>query len=250
VDEFEKVKYQAEVDDWKAQRQQGRDNTAAEQKLDDARDDSRVQAERDSVKAVHDAYIATTQSSLDRAMTRMNVVTSSVSAVTTVYTGLLALVYAAEPGKGEHLQAGALIPALFLGLALLLVTIYAAMFRRKTINADLLPSGVGGYAAEYRLVTFMEWCLAGVLARSWALHAGIVSFGLGIATLPLPFLKIKGWVELVILVCGLAVVVLAALLSLGLWYESKLLRNLRKTFGELEQKRREVGTPTPPALRP
>lgn len=164
--------------------------------LEETRDDTRIATEQASLKAIEDAYIATAQSSLDRALTRMNVVTASVSAVIGIYTALLAYVYTtantATGGTNQPspspLTSEALIPALFLGSSLLLVTIYAALFRSKTTVGPLLPTGVGGLVREMRLATYMKWCFAGVLARRWALHAGIVSLGLGIATLPIPFL--------------------------------------------------------------
>lgn len=103
---------------------------------------------------------------------RVNVVTASIAAVTTIYTSLVALVYAANPGEGKPLTVAAIIPALFLGLALFLVTVYAAMFRKTVTVGPLLPTGMGGQVDETRLVTFMRWTFAGVLAR------GSVALGL------------------------------------------------------------------------
>ncbi len=57
-----------------------------------------------------------------------------------------------------------------------------------------------------RVRIFMWWCANITTARLWALHAGIVSFGLGVATLSLPFLKIRTWIDVVILAIGLALV--------------------------------------------
>ena len=182
--------------------------------LNESRADADRTAEVASVKAIQDAYITVTQSSLDRALTRLNVVTASIAAVTTIYTGLLALVYAAEPGKGIPLTFAAIIPALFLGLALFLVTVYAALFRNKQTVGPLLPTGIGGQTAEMRLITFMRWCFAGILARSWALHAGIVSLGLGVATLPVPFVSLSGAQQIAILVAGLLLVGVTGLVTL------------------------------------
>jgi hypothetical protein len=198
-----RARYEKELDGWLEAWKQRAADSAKEIAVSQAREDADVAAEAALLKGIHDAYIATSQSSLDRALTRMNVVTGSVAAITTIYTGLLGLVYASESGKGRQLTLVAVMPALFLGLSLFLVAIYAAMFRRKMAVLALLPTGLGGQIAETRLITFMTWCFGGVWARSWALHAGIVSLGIGVATLPLPFVQAPGGLELAIFLVGI-----------------------------------------------
>lgn len=199
--------------------------------LDASRDDALVAVETASLAAVQAAYIASTQSALDRALTRTNVLTASVGTIITLYTGLLAFIYTkAETATGgetgvntEPLQPVALIPALFLALALFLATVYAAVLRNKTTVGPFLPSGIGGQIAEMRLVTYMNWCFAGVLARRWALHAGITSLGIGVATLPLPFTNTSDTFHWIVLVGGALVVVLtAALTQFGSWLWLKI----------------------------
>lgn len=211
-----KARYEAELEGWMEDwKQRAADSTSAVKNAE-TRQDTEYAAETALLKAIHDAYVATTQSSLDRALTRMNVVTASVGAITTVYTGLLALVYAAKSGEGKALTIVGVVPALFLGLALFLVTIYAAMFRRQEASMTLLPGGIGGQIAEIRLVTFMQWCFGGVWARSWALHAGIVSMGIGLMTLPLPFVSAPTPFEVTVFVAGLTLVILTAVFSSAL----------------------------------
>jgi hypothetical protein len=215
--DYEKLRYTQQLDAWLEEWKQQAASDAARIALEASRADARTArdaaradadraAEVASLKSVQDAYVAVTQSSLDRALTRVNVVTASITAVTTIYTGLLALVYAAKSGEGRVLTGVAIIPALFLGLALFLVTVYAAMFKRTMSAGTLLPTGIGGQVAEIRLITFMRWCFAGVLARSWALHAGIVSLGIGVATLPVPFVQMPGGLQVTILLAGLVLV--------------------------------------------
>ncbi|MET3807545.1 hypothetical protein ABIB25_004571 [Nakamurella sp. UYEF19] len=181
---------------------------AVETALAAAREDADLTAETASLKGIEDAYIATTQASLDRSLTRVNIVTASVATVTTLYTGLLGLVYTADSSKGNnHLGAIALVPGLFLGLALFLVTIYAALIKASVTVGPLLPTGIGGQIPELRLITFMRWCFSGVLQRSWALHAGIVSFGVGVVTLPVSFIALTSAQQQLILFGGLALVI-------------------------------------------
>src|ERR1700733_2280264 len=147
--EYMKLRYGEELDAWLEQWKQQVAKDAVEAALEASREDTRTAlgasrtdaaraVEVASVKSIQDAYLAATQSSLDRALTRVNVVTASIGAVTTIYTGLLALVYAAEPGKGQPLSAVAIVPALFLGLSIFLVTVYAAMFKRSLTVGPLL----------------------------------------------------------------------------------------------------------------
>lgn len=190
--------------------------TAAQQKDLDTLQAAQMAAETALVKSVHDAYVTATQSSMDRALTRANVVTASAGAIATTYTGLLALVFAAEPGKGRPLSVVALVPALFLGLSLLLVVIYVAGFRKKYRRMDgFLAAGIGGSLDERRLKLFMDWSFRGIWARSWALRTGIVSLGIGVMSLPLPFVipapqvgddgavgSVSFWVALAVVVAG------------------------------------------------
>jgi hypothetical protein len=81
-----------------------------------------------------------------------------------------------------------------------------------------------------RLITFMRWSFAGVLERAWALHAGIVSFGVGIATLPLPFISMKGIWQVIILVVGVGVV---AITAGGTNHEVPLVSKLIRWLGKL-----------------
>ncbi len=157
--------------------------------------------------------------------------TASVGTIITLYTGLLAFIYTkAETATGgttgvkiNPLQPVALLPVVFLAAALLLATVYAAVLRKKTTVGPFLPTGIGGQVAEMRLVTYMNWCFAGVLARRWALHAGITSLGIGIATLPLPFTNTGHGFRVTVFVVGTILVLLtAAWTQWGSWLWSKV----------------------------
>lgn len=210
--ELLKIRYQATVNYWLAAKAHEAAEAAALTALNAAQAATDRANEAALLKSVHDAYIATAQSSLDRAMTRVNYVTGAIAAVTTIYTGLLGLVYSAATNAKTPLRTIALIPPVFLGLALLLVTIWAAMFKKAyTARVSFLATNVGGPVMPDRVRIFMWWCANITTARLWALHAGIVSFGLGVATLPLPFLKIRTWIDVVILAIGLVLVAAAGL---------------------------------------
>jgi hypothetical protein len=217
--DFAKLQYSEELDAWLESWKQRVAADATEAALNASREDADRAADAALVKSVHDAYLAVSQTAIDRSLTRINVLTASIGTVTTIYTGLLALVYAAKSDSGKPLTPSALIPALFLGLALLLVAIYAAMFRNSSsLDGPMLPSGTGDPLAEYRVQRFMRWCFATVGARIWALHAGIASLGIGIASLPVPFVKLTGNEHWIILGLGALAVVACGVTS---WLQAK-----------------------------
>jgi hypothetical protein len=165
--------------------------------LKQSREDQALTNEWTLFAAVHSGYISVAQSSLDRAIQRGTYVTTAAGAVATLYTGLLGLRFtAAHP----EIPARSVIPALFLGGAVAFSAFYLSFLRRRTKVSEFLPSGLGGTIIQTRLLAFMEWTFAGVLARAWSLRLGVVSLALGISLLPIGFVqlntdttKILGW---------------------------------------------------------
>jgi hypothetical protein len=208
-----KIRYQAMVDAALAVWKQQQANDGAWRALNAAREDADRAAEVASVAAIQAAYVTSTQAALDKALTRANVVTGAVGTMVTLYTGLIALVYAADPTKGQPLTAVALVPALFLGASLVLVTVYAAMLRKRVTVDNLLPTGIGADVQRRRLAAYMTWAFTGLLNRAWAMNAGIVALGWGVASLPLPFLRLSPWANGSVLIVGLVTTALMALVT-------------------------------------
>jgi hypothetical protein len=217
--EFFTARYGKDLDAWLEEWKQRAAGEAVAVALRQSREDAVRAAETASLKSIEAAYIATSQSSLDRALTRMNVVTASVSAVIGLYTALLAYVYTVntKDTSGISLSLVAFVPVLFLGLSLFLVTVYAALLRNKITVGPFLLTGLGVEIAEIRLLTFMNWCFAGVLARRWALHAGIVSLGVGVATLPIAFILTDTLFQVAVFVTGLVAVFATGFFSSDWW---------------------------------
>lgn len=192
-----KALYEAELEDWKARSRDPVAEATREHTRDDAREDTAkavlvarqdaaAAAEAGLLASIQSAYIEVAKSSLDRSITRASNMTGLITAVSTAYTALLALVYGAGE-KEVPLPGRALIPMCFFGFALVLAAFYVSFLRRKMKKRNLLPSGIGGTLADERLKTFLDWVFAGVLERAWALRTSIIAFGLGVALLPLPF---------------------------------------------------------------
>lgn len=237
--------YQAELESWKvrardpveeAKRIRIRDDEEAKRirTRDDARADTalavavaRQDADRAAevalLQSMQNAYVEVAKSSLDRSITRANFMTGLIAAISGTYTTLLALVY----GIGENpvaLPGRAMIPVVFLGIALVLASFYVAFLRRNVKKRNLLPSGIGGTIADERLKTFLDWVFSGVLERAWALRTSIVAFGIGVALLPLPFLNID--------VAVTRDLTIAAGVALVAWLGGEIAYRERKIKGE------------------
>jgi len=219
----EKTRFEKELDLWAEAQKQIWTDAAAKVATQVAHEAALKAAETASRAAVQAAYITSTQASLERSLTRTNVLTASVGTIITLYTGLLAFIYTnAETATGgktgvtiHPLQPVALVPPLFLAISLLLATVYAVVLRNGTRPGRLLPSGIGGDVMENRLRAYMLWCFEPMLARRWALNAGIASLAVGIATLPLPFTKTSATFHFFVVLSGAVLVVLAGALSLS-----------------------------------
>jgi hypothetical protein len=238
-----KALYEAELEDWKSRARDPVDEATRERTRDDAREDTAktvlvarqdaaVAAEAALLASIQNAYIEVAKSSLDRSVTRAGNMTGLITAVSTAYTVLLALVYGAGE-KEVPLPGRALIPMCFFGFALVLAAFYVSFLRRKMKKRNLLPSGIGGTLADERLKTFLDWVFAGILERAWALRTSIVAFGLGVALLPLPFADVSAdATRTLTILAGVAVLI---------WLGGELAYSRKKTDGESY-------APDPPAL--
>ena len=157
----------------------------------DALDDSAQQQTDELLAAIHAAYIEVTQKGVERSLQRATYLTTAAGTIVTLYTGLLALVYSVGIDPPRPLPARGLVPALFVASAFAFSAAYVAFLRRHTWRGRPLPAGLGGDLDEQRLVTFIAWVSASVQQRSWAIRTAVVSLGVGVALLPLPFLQLS-----------------------------------------------------------
>jgi len=161
----------------------------AEHARDEDRKDTAIAVEWTLFEAAHAAYITTAQNSLASSLTRANYVITAAGSIVTLYTGLLALQF--SPGGKTPLPARSIFPALFLGGAVAFATFYVAFLRPIRTATELLPSGLGGDIPQKRLLAYMDWCFAGVLARAWSLRLAVISLALGLALLPVGFVQLS-----------------------------------------------------------
>ena len=235
---------------WDAEHKRDEDRQDTADALTHSREDAALAVEWTLFEAVHAGYIAVAQSTLDRSMQRGTYIATAAGAVVTLYTGLLGLRF----GTGSQatlLPARGLLPALFLGAAVVFSTFYISFLRDRKLVTELLPSGLGGRIAQTRLENFVEWVTAGAVARAWALRVAVISFGLGLILLPIAFVQLSPGTVIALGVTA------AAILALWILGEVRVAvagppRWLDRALGGSRQRSAGLpsGLPAPPPLYP
>jgi hypothetical protein len=148
-------------------------------------------AETDLRAAIQAAYIEVQKAKIDRTFRAADAVTRAAGAIATVYTGLLALVYSVASHPARPLPARGIAPAFFLALAFFFSVVNVGFVRRSSRKVDILEAADSWKGQQIRLIRFLQWVDRGALERAWALRAGIVCLGAGVALLPVPFLTLS-----------------------------------------------------------
>jgi hypothetical protein len=175
---------------WDTEHKRDEDRQDTADALTHTREDAALAAEWTLFEAVHAGYIAVAQNTLDRSMQRGTYIVTAAGAVATLYTTLLGLRFSSAV-QTTPLPARGILPALFLGGAVVFSTFYISFLRQRRMASELLPSGLGGRIAQARLESFIEWVTAGAVARAWALRVAVISFGLGLILLPVTFVQLS-----------------------------------------------------------
>jgi hypothetical protein len=165
------------------------------------------------VVAVHEAYLKIGRTMVERSLTRANIVLTSATAATTAYTALLGLVYASAHGR--RLPPIALLPVVYLGIAIALTAFYVGYLAPHRRRFHALPVGNTQAVAEERLATFLTWVSDSVLSRAWALRTALVSLGLGLVLLPVGFISFNH--VLITLVETVPSVLLLVFVGIEIW---------------------------------
>jgi len=221
--EFEKILYEGKVGDAAAQL---RDKASAEGRSVSEEwelrrygwelDKAEKAAEYALQKSIHDARVAIATASIDRGYKAAEFVRNVASAIATVYTGIAGLSFAVK--NGVRLPARGIVPALFLGLALVLSTAYVAWLgRAPATHAPTPHSAFQKYQAR-RLNAFIDWTAAIALQRAYVLRSSVIALGAAVLFLPIAFIILPGWFIW-------AAPIVAAALTLALpWIIDRVLR--------------------------
>lgn len=138
-------------------------------------------------QAVNQAYVDAAKDSMSRSIERASFIEKASGSLVGLYTGLLALTFAAA--GSDKLGITGFAPAIFLGLAFVLAAVYIAFIVQPGwVEAE--PAGdtlVSGQIA--RRNTYILWITEAVLRRRYFLQAAVISLGVGLVYLPAPYIE-------------------------------------------------------------
>lgn len=159
----------------------------------------------------HDAYLEVAKGSIERARSGAEAARNAAAAIGGLYVGVLGVSFAATDG-GTPLPARGVIPAAFLGLAVAFATAYVALLRPGNVR-DVTAADIDLASIQAaRVAAFISWTSELSSRNAWALHAAVFSLGVGVASLPLPFVEWDHWT-----VWGLAGVALSGIVVAATW---------------------------------
>ena len=178
--ELFKLKYQARLERAKA------DEADLCQKENDSKKAFR-ENEYALAQAVQQAYLDAAKGELDRTAQRAEFVQKAAAAISTAYVAVVGLTY----GLGQGLTAlpfQGVLPTLFLGLAIVLATAYAAYITRPKPVRGVMNGRTHYELQQERLNVFIRWARSPSLRRVYLLQASVISLGIGILFLPAAYL--------------------------------------------------------------
>lgn len=196
-----KMQFQAEIDHQKDERMN----------IDDQR-----KAEFDHYyamfKEIQKAYLDVSKATIDRSIQRADFLQKVAASVVSVYTGILALTYTVDKSKGVALSFTGVIPAFFLGLSFLLSAVYVS-FITKSQPIKMQPPDGSLMGTELRQrKAFILWNNTTVLKRAHLLQASVVSLGIAIFFLPIPYLQVPDQLLWILMGIGLGLIILIPLI--------------------------------------
>ncbi|HEX8860432.1 MAG TPA: hypothetical protein VGC06_15350 [Actinomycetes bacterium] len=221
-----KIRYQGEVDEAKAQL---RDQAAAEgrnvdedwelEKYNWEQEKAAMAAEYALQKSIHDARIEIAKGSIERAHKGAEFIRNAASAIATVYTGVAGLAFASKDGL--KLPTRRVIPAIFLGLALVLSAAYVAWIRRGPDSSAPTPTSSLPEYQDRRINAFTTWVSRIALNRAYTMHAAVISLGAGVLFLPMPFIELPTWFVWGAPICVLILMLVIPYWTAGYWSQRK-----------------------------
>jgi hypothetical protein len=136
------------------------------------------------VREFHESVRDVAKTALEHADGLPQLVITASGAVVTLYTGVLALAFAAA---SRPLPARGLIPGIFLGLAVALAVGYAGYITRAR-PTNFAPAGHVWPNATAHTNGFIDWINSAISARASLMRAAVLFLGLGVAFLPSAFI--------------------------------------------------------------
>lgn len=133
----------------------------------------------------HQSVRAVAKSNAERVAAIAETVQKAAAAVIGIYTALLAVLFAVgEVGVPPR----AILPALFLGVSVVLSTAYVAWIRKTPDQELRVAQGPPRAKAVTQTANFIRWSRRQYLSRAHYVRGSVVSLALGLLFLPAPLL--------------------------------------------------------------
>lgn len=143
-------------------------------------------------KAIHDARIELAKSAIERGRAGAEFVRNAAAGIVTLYTAILGLAFSVtKDAQASPIDAVGIVPAIFLGVALVLATAYVALLGKEPVMPAPLPHSNFRTMQERRLSAFTNWASSLALSRVLFLHASVIALGFGVLFLPVAFLDVS-----------------------------------------------------------
>lgn len=127
---------------------------------------------------------------VDRSRAAAELVQKSAAAIGTLYVGILGVSFSVS---NHHLPLRGLVPAFFLGVAIMLSTAYVAYIPDKPGAVTLGPLSTSPpERLQDRLNNFYGVITAMVESKAPLLRAAVLALGFGVIFLPAPFISLTG----------------------------------------------------------
>ncbi len=135
------------------------------------------------------ALLALGQGALDRSRSAAQLVQGSAATIGTLYGAVLGVTFSVSD---RQLPFRGIAPAVFLGLAIALSSVYVAYMRGPaSVQLQALHSSPPE-RLQRRLNNFFSIISTVVQRRSYWLRSSVIALGVGVVLLPLPFLSFGG----------------------------------------------------------
>jgi hypothetical protein len=181
--EFKKILFQAQVDEAAKNRLASQPGGRVDADL--ALEKANWDAEFASRAAFEQAVISLLKDSVDRSKSRAELVEKAAASIAVIYGGILGVSFSVTE---KPLPLRGLIPAFFLGLAIVLAMVYLA-FLTKVRSDDTPPIE----KKPIDRLGYISGLVDGViLTRVSFLRAAVVSLGIAVFFLPLPYIHLPG----------------------------------------------------------
>lgn len=155
---------------------------------------ARLQADEDArlalEKAFVDGVIEVAKGSVDRARASAETVQKSAAAIATIYTAVLGVTFSVTD---RPLPSRGMVPALLLGGAIVLSTVYLAYLTRPSDDVDDVERRDDAHSTLAEVVgKYVLWTRTGTMERRHWVRASVLALGFGLLFLPAPFVTFQG----------------------------------------------------------